>query len=125
MGQTLYVEVRRSSPLSDVERSALDAVIGEFDVADGIERFGTDPEALNWESFLYAGDPEAGFSRWCLDPVQDGRLRQLLSNGGANRRMGAQYPGVHRQACSDQGSLDWRNPAACVRWPRDQSDSCG
>ena len=60
MGQTLYVEVQRSAPLSEIERSAIDAVIGEFDVGDEIERFGADPEALNWESFLYVADPEAG-----------------------------------------------------------------
>lgn len=60
MGQTLYVEVQRPESLSDVERAAIDAVIGEFDVGDEIERFGADPEALNWESFLHVADPEAG-----------------------------------------------------------------
>lgn len=64
MGQTLYVEVQRDAPLSDVERSAIEVIVGEFDVGDEIERFGADPEALNWESFLYAGDPGVGVVLW-------------------------------------------------------------
>lgn len=60
MGQTFRVEVHRDEPLSDAERLAVAAIIGEFGVEDQIERFGADPEALNWESFLWVDDPSEG-----------------------------------------------------------------
>ncbi len=60
MAQTLYLEVQEPERLSDVERAAIEAIVAEVDVGDEIERFGADPEALNWESFLYVGDPEVG-----------------------------------------------------------------
>ena len=60
MGQTLYVEVRRGESLSDVERAAIEAIVAEFDVADEIERFGADPDALNWESFWWGDDAARG-----------------------------------------------------------------
>lgn len=56
MGQTLYVEVQRSAPLSEDEVAAIDAIVSEFDVADEIESFVPGGGGLNWESFFWAPD---------------------------------------------------------------------
>jgi len=60
MGQSLRVEVRRPAPLSDEERTAVRLIIDEFGVEDEIERFGADPDALNWESFFWSDEPVEG-----------------------------------------------------------------
>lgn len=53
MGQTLYAEARRDLQLTEAEVSAIRVIVGEFGVEDEIERFGVDPDALNWESFFW------------------------------------------------------------------------
>ena len=60
MGQTLYAEARRGVPLTDDEVSGVWAIVGESGVEDEIERFGADPDALNWESFFWTPNSSDG-----------------------------------------------------------------
>ena len=54
MGQTFYAQADRDTPLTDAEVAAIEAIINESGVEGEMERFGVDPDALNWESFFWA-----------------------------------------------------------------------
>ena len=60
MGASLYYTAERGVALSDDERSTIDALVGEFGIEDQIEEFVGAPGQIDWESFTWREDAEAG-----------------------------------------------------------------